>query len=355
MNASKSWFRLPFVYRPRAERRESPALAVVHWEGQNPRQSFVANISTSGAYLLTKAKWDKGEILSLTLQRSGELENAPQRRFTVQARSVRRDNQGVGVAFLLPRGADLRLWQSTIRTEVEKTEPEDVVREFRLAAAIALVHRISPVAAEAARVLYREGLSNYRLDSAVEIALHADEFLAQEINGSSLRVHPTVLLRILDDGSWVESEWIQHYWAGLLATSCVAKEPDTSALKFVNLLSQVTTIQARIFAGACTRAAKIIDGNRKVSAAPLICPAEELMQIAGTHDRVHIERDILHLAELGLLEKSVKWKFFSQIEEALITPAPVALELYARCHGFRGEVAEFYEASVCSEVFSGAR
>jgi hypothetical protein len=41
----------------------------------------------------------------------------------------------------------------------------------------------------------------------------------------------------------------------------------------------------------------------------------------------------------------MKWRFFSQLDQALITPTSLALELYARCHGHRGEVAEFYETS----------
>jgi len=346
LSISRNWLRPPFVYRPRAERRESPALAAFHWEGPSPRQSPVANISASGAYILTTAHWAKGEIISLTLQRAGELENDPQRRITVQARSVRRDKSGVGVAFLLPPGADLRLWQSSMKADLPQTEPEDVVRELRLSAAIALVHRIAPAAAMAARALYREGLSNYRLEGAIEIALHAEELLTIVSDGASLHVHPAVLLRILEDGSWAEAVWIQHYWAAVLATSCVAGEPDAAALRFVDLLSRLTTIQARIFAGSCRRALKTVDGAGLVAAQPLTCSAEELIQIANTHDRVHIERDIQHLAELGLIGKAVKGTFFSQIEEALVTPTPLALELFARCHGHRGEVAEFYETSI---------
>ena len=345
MSASRYWFRLPFVYRARAERRESPALAAVHWDGSNPRQSAVANISATGAYLLTRKKWERGELLSLTLQRAGAVENAPNRRFTIQARSVRRDKGGVGVAFLMPRGADLRLWQSEIRAELPQTEPEDVIREFRLAAAIAFIHRVSPAAAEAAKMLYRERLSNYRLDGAIEIALYAEELIALEPNAASLQVHPAVLFRILEDGSWAETEWIQHYWAGILATACVAGHSSSSHMKFADLLSQLTTIQARIFAGSCTRATITAGRNGSISADPLTCSAEELVQIADTHDRVHIERDIRHLVELGLIEKSVKWKFFSQIDEALVTPTPMALELYARCHAHRGDVAEFYQSS----------
>ena len=83
MSSPRSWFRLPFVYRPRAERRESPALVAIHWDGQTPRQHQVANLSSSGAYLLSREHWNPGEIISLTLQRKGALRNSARDRFTV--------------------------------------------------------------------------------------------------------------------------------------------------------------------------------------------------------------------------------------------------------------------------------
>jgi len=353
MGSPRGWFRLPFVYRPRAERRESPALAAFHWDGSTPRPNRVANISSSGAYLLTSERWKAGEIVSLTLQRSGALETAGPRHFTVQAKAIRRDRDGVGVAFLMPRGADLRLWQSAIKAEVPQTEPEDVVREFRLAAAIAFVDRIAPAATDQVKLLMREGLSNFRRGSAIEIALHADELLALERDGARLQADPAVVLRILEDGSWAEADWIQHYWAGILATSCVSDESVQSSIKFVSLLSQLTTIQARIFAGSCQLSAKSIDENGCVSIRPLTCSSGKLVQIADTHDRVHIERDIQHLIELGLIEKRSQWKFFSLLDQAVITPTATSLELYARCHGHRGAAEEFFADCPGAESIAG--
>jgi hypothetical protein len=353
LGSPRSWFRLPFVYRPRAERRESPALAAFYWDGPTPRQSHVANISRSGAYLLTDERWTAGEIVSLSLQRSGVLETENQRHFTVQAKAIRSDRKGVGVAFLMPRGADLRLWRSAIKAEVPQTEPEDVVREFRLAVAIAFIHRISPAATDQVNLLMRRGLSNFRLESAIEIALHADELLALESDSERLQADPAVVLRILEDGSWAETDWMQHYWAGVLATSCVAAETVRSHMKFVSLLSQMTTIQARIFAGSCQLAVKSVDRNGCVSVRPLTCAAAKLVQIAGTHDRVHIERDIQHLTELGLIEKSVKWRFFSLLDQAVVTPTAISLELYARCHGHRRAVGEFFAESDAVEAIAG--
>jgi hypothetical protein len=350
LGSSKSWFRLPFVYRPRAERRESPALAAFHWDGQTPRQSHVANISASGAYLLTNESWKAGEIVSFSLQRSGKLETDRQRHFTVQARAIRRDREGVGVQFLMAHGADLRLWQSAIKAEAPQTEPEDVVREFRLAAALAFIQRLSSAATDRVQLLMRRGLSNFRLESAIEIVLHAEELLALESNREQSQADPAIVLRILEDGSWAETDWIRHYWAGILANSCLAPESGKSHLALVSLLSQMTTIQARIFAGSCQLAAKSVGRNGGVPLHPLTCSAERLVQIAGTHDRVHIERDIQHLVELGLIEKSVKWRFFSLLDHAVITPTPIALELYARCNGYCGTAEAFFAEGIVAET-----
>ena len=344
LSTSKSWFRLPFVYRNRAERRESPALAAFHWEGPALRQNPVGNISGSGAYVLTKEVWEPGELVSLTLQRSGTLEPSPQRRFTVQARAVRRDRNGVGLAFLMPRGAEVCLWQSALHDRPQ-TEPEDVVREFRIATALSFVQRIAPQAVGQARLLLREGLSNFRLDHALEIAIHAEELLGIEGSPKQVFVDPAVVLRILDDGSWAETEWIQHYWSGVLATSCTESR-DNSSLSFVSLLSQLTTIQARLFTASCMRSKKFVDGRGQMAAHPLTFEAEELTQIAGTHDLVHIERDVQHLVELGLAERRVKWKFFSLIDNAEVTPTATALELFARCKSYRGDPAEFYAGAL---------
>ncbi len=351
MSLPRSWYRLPFVYRPRAERRESPALAAFHWDGPTPRQNHVANISSSGAYLLTDQQWNTGDVVSLTLQRSGILESSNHRRFTVQAKTVRRDDRGVAVAFLMPRGSDLRLWQSTIKAGVPQTEPEDVVCEFRLAAALGFVERIAPEASNPAKLLLRKGLSNHRLESAVEIVLHAEELLALENAGAKMHVHPAVVMRILEDGSWAETDWIRHWWAGLLVSFCAVGEATKSDLKFVSLLSQITTIQARIFAGSCNLAAKSAGGHGRTSLRPITCSAKELIKIADTHDRVSIERNIVHLVGLGLIEKSVKWRFFSLLDQAVITPTQLAVELYERCHGHRAEDAE---SLACSSMASNA-
>ncbi len=337
-----SWFRLPFAYRPRAERRISPDLVALHWHGTNPRENHVANISKTGAYLRTDETWNPGELLSLTLQRRGTFEKSKNNRFAVRAKAVRRDKNGVGISFLFSRGEDLHLWENVVDSEPSRVEPEELIREFRIAAAIAFLGRISPGALERVQWLFRKGLSSHRLEGAVEIALHADDLLSLLNGNTQIQVRPDVVLRILEEGSWTEVEWIRHYWSGLLVTSCEDRKSEDLDFNSPALLSQLTTIQTRIFSSACDSARKFVGPEGHLVARRQMRSAEELMRISGIHDPVHIERDLHHLTQLGLLEPQTKWAFFSRLERAEVTPTNRALRLYARCHAHRGELSGFY-------------
>lgn len=293
----------------------------------------------------TEKHWTPGQLISLTLQRKGPLARTPEHRFALQARAVRSDRNGIGVAFVLAKHADLRLWESPLKTAEEQTEPEDILSEFRTAAAISFLRRKCPDAAKDVRKLLRERLSNYRLASAVEIALHAEEMLVFESDNVKMRAHPALVMRILEDGSWAENERIQQFWAGLLATACTTAKDNQSNMIFIDMLSQLTTVHARIFTAACAKATIVESKHGGVNACRLGCSAEEMIQIAGLHDLVKIDRDLEHLAELGLLVNRVKSRFFSLIHEADITPTNLGLQLYARSNGHRGDLKDFYRVA----------
>lgn len=117
-----------------------------------------------------------------------------------------------------------------------------------------------------------------------------------------------------------------------------------SAAKKLRQVSELGSAKTRTgrFAAPCDSASKHVDSYGTIRANSLARSAEEHTRISGVHDRAHIERDIQHLSWLGLLEQTVKWKFFSLIEEANITPTQLALKLCARCLANRGNPASFY-------------
>ena len=83
----------------------------------------------------------------------------------------------------------------------------------------------------------REGLGDYRVISAIEIALRAEQMLALYPGADTMHAPAKLVMRILEDGSWIDSDAIQEMWAGLLATSCSTDGNDDSNAQFVSLLA----------------------------------------------------------------------------------------------------------------------
>jgi len=338
-----SWLRKSSTgYRHRAERRPSPSLAAYHWDGSTPKENAIGNISATGAFLLTNQRWDPGDTLLLTLQRKGPPARIPEHRYSLQAKAVRSDRHGVAVSFVMPEDADLRLWQNPLQTSHEQAEPENILREFRTAAAIAFLRRICPGAAKEIKQLLRERLSNYRLESAVEIALHAEELLVFEPGARKMRAHPRLVIRILEDGSLAECERALHFWAGLLVTCCTIGKEDISNHGFIETMSQVTARQLSVFSAACEMAATFQSEDNALEAYPFRFAAEEMIHITGQNDPAKIVLDLGCLAELGLLVKRDWHGLLTLQRECDLTPTGLGLQFFARCHAHRGALQDFY-------------
>lgn len=328
------------VERRRAERRTSPALAAYHWKGSIARENSVRDISSTGAYLLTQERWEPGEVIALTLQRSGPLER--ENSFPVQARTVRWDDQGVAVSFVLPPDADLRLWQSPLKSAAEQNEPEDIVREFRVAQAISFLARVSPSIKNVMSKLLHEELSNYRLENAIEIALKAERMLGASVEADKLRALPHVITRVVESGSWSDDKWMLQFWAGLLAASCTVGAGDESTLAFVDLLSQLKVLHMRILSAASNKSTKLISGSGTMATRPLNWKAADLIKFSGSHDLIKLDREMNYMADIGIIAQRVKNAFFQQMTDTTIAPTALGLELYARCNGYRGNAQGFY-------------
>jgi len=341
-SASASPLRHAAADRRRGERRSSPELAAYLWIGTLPKQASVRDISSTGMYVLTRERWAPGDLVSMTLQRRGPLEGSFERRVAVQARTVRWGDDGIGLSFVLPTGMDLRLWESPLKSAAEQNEPEDILLEFRVANALAFLDRISPGASTEAGRLLREGLSNFRVASALEIVLTAERMLSFAPNTDKLRAPSSLVLRILEDGSWADAESTQHLWAGLLTTSCSLGGHDESNLSFVNLLCQLTSSHVRILSVACTKATKFMTGIERISSRPITLTGKQMSEITGSRDLIRIQRDLEYLSDLGLLTTNSQARAFTPVDGTEIAPTSLGLQLFARCSGHRGAAQEFY-------------
>ena len=319
------------IAQGRAERRPLPGLAAYHWEGSIPKLDRVRNISSTGVYLQTPDRWEPGEIITLTLQREGPPRMGFDHCVRLSTKAVRWGDDGVGLAFNLLDQQDLRLWDSPFKTDVSHTQPEDILREFRVASALAFMRHIAPSAANDIRQLLREGLSNYRVESAVNIVLKAESLAASRPDTASLKVHPQLALRVLEGGSWAEDEWVRLMWAGLLASSLSPNGQDDANLLLVNSLGQLTTVHFRILTAACTRANQMATGFGWSYSKQSGCTLDEIMKVTGTRDKLRIEREIEHLADLGLLERREKSPFFMEDKEPNVVPTTLGQKLWSSC------------------------
>jgi hypothetical protein len=339
----KSWFEKAFPHQQakdaRPERREVSGLEAIHWTGSSPGLDIVKNISSTGMYLVTRERWQEGEINPIRLVYPELTDESPERQVTVETRTVRWGEDGMGLSFVLPDCMDLWLWAGG-----ERIEAADILSEFRLSRALAFLRRICPSASHELKLLFREGLGNMRVPNAIAIAHRAEIMLAAEPNFDRLHAPASVVLRVVKEGSWAEDSANQHLWAGILVTACTQTGDDESNLPYIDLLAEMATVDTRLYVEACSKAPKVFTTNGAVSASPLMCTADEMIHLTGTKDLSKIDRNILQLSILGLLEPREKAKYFSFGQVANLTPTALGLELYARCQGHRGAPFDFYSA-----------
>jgi hypothetical protein len=343
----KSWFEKAFpqqtAQQSRAERRPVPGLEAIHWTGSSPGLDIVRNISATGMYLVTRERWPEGEVNPVRLVYPELTDDSPDRQVTLQTKAVRWGDDGMGLTFILPECMDLWLWKSD-----GLIEPEDILSEFRTARSLSFLRRICPSATQELKLLFREGLSNIRIANAIGITHRAEVMLAAERDFDRLRAPQNVVMRVVQEGSWADDGITQQLWAGILATACTLMGDDESNLPYIDLLAELAAIDGRLFTTACTKSQKVFATSGAVSAQPVICTAQELIDIAGAHDLMKIDRNIFQLANLGLLEPRIKSKYFNFEQDANLTPTALGLELFARCQGHRGAPHDYYVAQGAS-------
>ena len=124
----------------RSERRPVEQFAAYRWNGATLVQESVRDISPTGVYIVTKDRWQRGTLVTLTLQREGPLETTAERRLDVRAMVARSGKDGVGLAFVFAKDDPAsRQWESLRATLIEDWKPADMVSLVRAAEAISFL------------------------------------------------------------------------------------------------------------------------------------------------------------------------------------------------------------------------
>lgn len=130
---------------------------------------------------------------------------------------------------------------------------------------------------------------------------------------------------------------------GLLSSSCTESGDDDSNLLFVNLLSELTKLQARLLNYICENAPKSALPNGLIDSEDMTIAFKTLQDITGETNIHRLDLEIDHLREVGLI-----YGGFDPYGTAdpVAQPSAIALNMYVRCHGSRESPIDFF----CIEI-----
>ncbi len=218
----------------------------------------------------------------------------------------------------------------------------------------AFLGRICLPAAEELGLLLRDRVGLWRTQNTARILLKAERLLKAKGGYEGKHANPRVVFRSLEEGSWVTGDGVRDMWAGLLASSCSDDGSDESNLIFINLLSQLTTAEARILNHSCQSAVKKINAAGGITAGDLMVGCDELMSICGIKDDFnHLDRELDHLRTLGILVETGGFPDDSAAGIADVTPTALSLNLYVRCQGSRETPLEYFQLAVSDQPPTG--
>jgi abortive infection alpha-like protein len=203
-------------------------------------------------------------------------------------------------------------------------------------------------AAEEFGFLLKDKVSNWRAKNALAVVQKAEKKLLSQPSAERKHAHPRLVIEAFEKGSWAENETVQEMWAGLLASSCTEDGADDSNLIFIDLLSQLTTVQAQLLKYVCETTIKYVSPAGWPYAGSLDLTLEQLTNLTGVDDFHRLDREIDHLRSLQLIGgnnmegENDGGGFMADSQDAKICPTALALHLYVRCQGYTGSPVEFF-------------
>jgi hypothetical protein len=206
------------------------------------------------------------------------------------------------------------------------------------------LRRICLPAAEEFGLLLRDRVSHWRAVNAARMVANAESMVKSLPDADQRHAHPRLVAQIIEYGSWTDSDEVQRMWAGLLASSCTVDGSDDSNLIFIDTLSRLTLVEARILENACRECSKELTQAGWLMAQDFRMSLEQLQSCSGINDFHRIDRELDHLRTLGLISGG----FHPSSTDADVTPSAFALQMYARCNGWAGDLLEFFDLSLPS-------
>lgn len=212
----------------------------------------------------------------------------------------------------------------------------------------AFLGRICLPAAEEFGLLLKDKVSKWRAENAVSIVAKAEKKLNDREHTTNLHAHPRLITTAFENGSWVEDDFIQEMWAGLLSSSCDETGKDESNLLFMQILSQLNSTETAILNYICKSAEKVVSEAGWIFSKKVALDLVTLQKISGIDDVHRLDRELDHLRSLDLIDGG----FSPKSTNANVQPTPLALHMYVRCQGYIGSPVEYFGIKYQKEPIS---
>jgi Abortive infection alpha len=205
--------------------------------------------------------------------------------------------------------------------------------------ASAFLGRICLPAAEELGLLFRDKVRAWRAKNAVAVIAEAEARYEKYQAGRVAQAHPRLVASVVEHSSWTDDRTLQQMWGGLLASSCSPDGRDESNLIFINLLSQLTSLQVRVLSYACSNVKKLVTPEGLIMPdRGLYVEISTVKGIANTDDIHRLDTELDHLHGLGLITGG----FQGRSTHVDICPTALALNLFVRSQGFTGSAVAFF-------------
>lgn len=149
--------------------------------------------------------------------------------------------------------------------------------------------------------------------------------------GQIMMVNPRLGYAIAENASLVEDDEIQDMWAGLFAASVSSDGKDDSNLIFINLLKQLTSVQAHMLRYAFDNCRKVIYDSGLVTGCNFSIPLEEAYTLFQINDLNRLDRELDSLRSLGLIDGGL------DLDDKNLTVdlslSSLGIHLISRCQG----------------------
>ena len=134
-NAQRGWISRLFRRGPaeprKATREPLDGLVAHFFTGGNPQAHEIRDVSTTGLYVVTTERWYIGTVIRMTLSKPDVGQHPSERSITINARSVRWGNDGVGLEFVVePKGRSSRSPVSAAAEPVDAAQLDYFLKTF---------------------------------------------------------------------------------------------------------------------------------------------------------------------------------------------------------------------------------